>query len=37
MGRGKGSINEEEEVSEGTWELQKQIIGAKLEKCQQLF
>lgn len=33
----KEVINEEEEISEGRWELQKQTSGAEIEKCQQLF
>lgn len=30
MGRGKGSINEEEAISEGRWELQKQTMPAAI-------
>lgn len=37
MGREKGSIKEEEEISEGRWELQKQTSGVEIERCQQLF
>lgn len=33
MGREKGSINEEE-ISERRWELQKQMSGVEIERCQ---